>query len=87
MITRTKTPQLHLLPILNLLRIAVSPLHRHLAVRIRIHQYIEGTITLQLRQESNGCRDLSEDGLDLGLDFCFGFFYGGRGIASNEERC
>ena len=73
MITRTKTPQLHLLPIFNVLSIAISPLHWHLAICIGIHQYIERTIALQLRQECDRSCDLPEDRLDFGLDlgFCF----------------
>ena len=77
MITRTKTPQLHLLPILNLLRIAVPPLHGHLAIRIRIHQHVERAVALQLRQECHRRRDLPEYGLDLCLDLGFRLF-GGR---------
>lgn len=68
MITRTKTPQLDLLPILNLLRITIPPLHRHLAIRIRIHQDVERAIALQLRQKRHRGRDLSKDGLNLCLD-------------------
>ena len=73
MIIRTKAPQLHLLPILNLLRIAISPLHWYFTIGIRIHQHIKRAIPIQLRQERNGSRDLAEDALDLGLDFWLGF--------------
>jgi hypothetical protein len=82
MIARTKTPQLHLLPILNLLRIAVPPLHRHLAIRIRINQHVERAVALQLRQERHRRRDLSEDGLDLRLDLGFRLLSGRRRSAA-----
>ena len=81
MITRTKTPQLHFLPILNLLRIAVPPLHRHLAIRIGVHQNIKRAVTLQLRQERHRRRDLPEDRLDLGLDLDLGLLGWGRRAA------
>lgn len=74
MITRTKAPQLDLLPILNLLRIAIAPLQRHLTIRIGVHEHVERAVAIQHRQEGHGCGDLSEDGLDLVLDLFFGFF-------------
>jgi hypothetical protein len=79
MITGTKTPQLHLLPILNLLRITVSPLHRYLTIRICIYQYIKSTVSIEFGEKCYGSSDLAEDGLDLGLDFCFGFLLGRSG--------
>ena len=79
MITCRKTPQLHLLTVLYLFRIAISPLQRHLAIRIRIHENIKRAVAFQLREEGYACRNLAEDGLDLRLDFNFGFFdCGGR---------
>ena len=72
MITRTETPQLHLLAILDLLGVAVSPLHRHLAIGVRVHKHVERAVALQLRQERHRRRDLPEDGLDLGLDLGLG---------------
>jgi len=36
-ITSTEAPELHLLPILDLLRIAVSPLHWHIGVCVCIN--------------------------------------------------
>ena len=74
MTTRTKTPQLHLLPILNLLGIAIPPLQRHLAVRIGVHQHVERAVAVERREEGHGCCDLAEYGLDVGLDLSFGFF-------------
>lgn len=79
MITRTKAPQLDLLPIANLLRVAITPLHRHFAIGIRIHQYIERALAVELWEEGHRRCDLSEDRLDLGLDLCFCFFGCGRG--------
>lgn len=77
-ITRTKTPQLHLLPILDLSRIAIPPLHGYLAVRICIHQDIKAAVTVKLREEGDRSGDLAEDGLNLGLDLCLSLFYHGR---------
>jgi hypothetical protein len=75
MVARTETPQLHLLAILDLLRIAISPLHRHFTIRIRIHQHIERAISIQLWQECDRGRYLAKNRLDLGLDFSFRFLY------------
>lgn len=75
MIRSAKIPQLHLLPILNLLCIRISPFHWHLTVCIRIHQHIERAIAgVELWEESYGGGDLAEDGLDFELDLFFGFF-------------
>lgn len=72
MTIRTETPQLHLLRILDLLRIAIPPLHWYLAIRIRIHQHIKRAIAIQLRQKRHAGRDLAEHRLDLGLQLDFG---------------
>lgn len=48
MIARTKAPELHLLPILDLLRITIPPLHWHIGVCISIYQHIECTIAVEL---------------------------------------
>jgi hypothetical protein len=74
MITRAETPQLDLLPILNLLRITVAPLHRHIRVCIRIHQDVECAVAIELWEEGYGCCDLTENGLNLFLDFFLGLF-------------
>jgi hypothetical protein len=76
MIACTETPELHLLPILNLLRITISPLHRHVGVCIGVYQHVERTIAIELRKESHGCCDLPEYGLYLFLDLLFGLFGG-----------
>ena len=68
MIARAEAPQLHLLGILNLLRVTVTPFHRHFRVGVCVYEHVEGTVTLELRKESNRCRNLSEDGLYLVLD-------------------
>ena len=76
MTTRAKTPQLHFLPTLNLPRITVTPLQRHVRICIRIHQDVKGTFPcVELWEKCYGGGDLSEDGLDLGLDLSFGFFF------------
>lgn len=74
MITRTKTPQLHLLPIFNLFRIAIPPLHWYFRIRIRIHQHIERAIPIQLRQESHARRNLPKYTLYFRLYLFLGFF-------------
>lgn len=74
----TKPPQLHPLPILNLLGVAVAPLDGHLGRRVGIHQDVEGAVAaLELGEEGHGGGDLPEDGGDLGLDLGFGLFFGG----------
>ena len=95
MIARAETPQLHLLPVLNLLRVAVPPFHRHLRVRVRVDQDVKGAVAgIELGQECHGRGDLAEDGLDLELDFLLRLLrgrFGGvsalevRGVAG--ERC
>ena len=74
MITRTETPQLHLLPILNLLGIAIAPLDGHVRVSVRVNQDVESAVAVELRKECHGGGDLPEYRLDFGLDFFFGFF-------------
>lgn len=69
MIARAETPQLHLFPIFYLLRVAISPFHRHIRVGIRVNQYVERAIArVELRKEGYGGGDLAEDGLDFKLD-------------------
>jgi hypothetical protein len=75
MITRSKTPQLNLLPILNLLRIAVAPLQRHVRVRIRVYENIECAVTVELRKKGHRGGDLPEDCLDFFLNLFLGLFW------------
>ena len=88
MIARAKTPQLHLFPILNLLGVAVPPFHRHLRVRVRVDEDVEGAVAgIELGQKGHGGGDLAEDGLDLELDFLFRLLGGRfRGVAVLEVR-
>lgn len=82
MTTRTETPQLHLLPAHNLPRITIAPLQRHLRVCIRVYQHVECALPcVELREKGHGGGNLPEDGLDLGLDlgFCFFFWCGSGG--------
>lgn len=81
MIARAKTPQLHLLPVLNLLGVAIPPFHRDLRVRVRVNQDVERAVArVELGEEGHGGGDLAEDGLNLELDFLFRFL--GRGFGS-----
>ena len=48
MICRTKPPQLHSLSILDFFGVRISPFNGDVAVRICVHQDIEGTIPAQL---------------------------------------
>ena len=83
MVARAETPQLHFLPILNLLGVAVPPFHRHLRVRIRVDQDVERAIArVELWEEGHGGCDLAEDGLDFELDVLFGFLGGWFGSVS-----
>lgn len=75
----TEPPQLHPLPALDLLGVAVAPLHRHVRVRVGVDQHVEGAVARQLREERHRGGDLAEDGGDLGLDLLLGLFgVGGR---------
>ena len=86
MVARAETPQLHLLPVLNLLGVAVPPFHRHLRVRVRVDQDVERAIArVELGEEGDGGGDLAEDGLDLELDVLFGFLGGWFGSVSAFE--
>ena len=71
MIARTEAPELHLLPILDLFRVTVAPLHWHIGVRIGVYQNVERTVAIELREECDGCCDLPEYGLDFFLDLLF----------------
>ena len=74
-VTRAKAPQLHLLPVLDLLRVTVTPLNRHVRVGISIYEHVEGAVAIELWQERDGSCDLSEDGLNLVLNLLFGFVF------------
>jgi len=75
MVACAETAQLHLLPILDLLGVTVTPLERHFRVRVGIDKNVEGTVSVQHGQESHGGSDLPEDRLDLGLDLGFGLVF------------
>ena len=46
MTRRAETPQLDLLPVLNVLGIAIAPFKRDFRVSIRIDQHIEGAVAI-----------------------------------------
>jgi hypothetical protein len=71
-VSRAEPPQLHPLPILNLLGIRITPLHGHVRVGIRVYEDIECAVSGELGEECDGGGDLTEDGGDLGLNLCFG---------------
>ena len=83
-IARAEAPELHLLGILNLLRIAVTPFHRHLGVGVCVYEHVEGAVALELRQEGNRSRDLPEDGLYLVLNLLLRLFW--SGLRSSVSR-
>lgn len=68
MIVRAEAPQLHLLAVLDLLRVAVAPFDGHFRVSIGVDEDVEGAVPVENREEGHGRRDLSEDRLDLFLD-------------------
>lgn len=76
MAVRRKAPQHHLLRILHLLRITITPFKRNLTVSIGVDQDVERAVAVQHGEESDRSRDLAEEGLDFLLDFCFGFLSG-----------
>lgn len=62
MIARAKAPQLHLLSILYLFRVAISPFHWHLRVRICVDQDIECAVAgIELWKECHRGCDLAKD--------------------------
>lgn len=80
MILRAEPPQLYPLPSHDFLSAisTVAPVHGYIAVRIGVHEHVEGVgAAVELWEEGDACRDLSEDGGNLGLDFGLGFL--GRG--------
>ena len=86
MITRTKTPQLHLFPVLDLLGIAIAPFQRYFRVCVCIDQDIERAIAIELWEKGNGCGDLAEYGLDLVLDLLLRFLGWGFAFARAKIR-
>lgn len=74
MVARAKTPQLHLLPVLDLLSVAVAPFYGHVRIRVRVHQDVKSAVPVELGKEGHRGGDLPEYRLDLGLDLLFGFF-------------
>jgi len=79
MIARAEASQLHLLAILDLLRVTVPPLKRHIRVRVGIDQHVKRAIPVQNWKESDRRRDLAKDGLDLFLDLCIRLLRSGFG--------
>jgi hypothetical protein len=65
--------QLHLLGVLDLLGITVAPFHRHVRVSIGVDEDVEGAISIENGEEGDGGGNLAENGLDLFLNFLFGF--------------
>lgn len=88
MIARAETPQLHLLPIFYLLRVAVSPFHRHFRVCIGVDQDIESAVAgIELWKEGHRGCDLAEDRLDFKLDLLLRLLWGRfRGVSVFEVR-
>lgn len=89
MVARAETPQLHLLPVFNLLRVAIAPLHRHFRVRVRVDQDVERAVArIELRKEGHGGGDLAENGLDFKLDVLLRLLRGwfGRRVSVFEVR-
>lgn len=76
MISSAETPQLHLLPVLDLFGVAISPLYRNVRISVSVDKDVESAIAIELWEEGHGGGDLSENGLDLGLDFLLGFLRG-----------
>lgn len=74
MITCAKTPQLHLLPVLDLLGITIPPFYRYIGVCVCVDKDIECAVPVELWEEGYGGGDLSEDRLDFGLDFLLRLF-------------
>lgn len=77
----TEAPQLHLLPVLNLLCVAVTPFHGHLGVCVRVDQNVERAVPVEDGQESCRRGDLPEYSLDFVLDLFFGLGGGEFGCA------
>lgn len=73
MVIRAEASQLHLFSVFDLLGVTVAPFNRHIRVRIGVYQDVERAIPVQDRKKRNRGGDLAEDGLDLVLDFLFGF--------------
>lgn len=76
MISSAETPQLHLLPILDFFGVAISPLYWDVRISVSVDKDVESAIAVELWEERHGGGDLSENGLDLGLDFLFSFLGG-----------
>lgn len=68
-ITGAEAPQLHLLPILDLLCITITPFDGDIRVGVGVDEDVEGAVAIELGKEGDGGGNLSEDGLDLRLDF------------------
>lgn len=75
-VTRTETPQLHFLAVLDLLCITITPFHRYIGIRVCVHKNIESTITVQLGKERHRGGNLAKDGLNLILDLLLGLLRG-----------
>lgn len=81
MIARTETSQLHLFPVFDLFSVAITPFNGNIRVGVRIHKYIECAITVELWKKCHGGGDLTENGLDLGLDLLLRLIWGWEFVA------
>lgn len=75
MIASAEASELHLLAILDLLRIAVAPFEWDIRVGVSIDKNVECAVSVEHWQESHGGRDLSENGLNLRLNFRLGLLF------------
>lgn len=77
MISSAETPQLHLLAVLDILGVAIAPFYGNVRISVSVDEDVESAIAVELWEEGYGGGDLSEYGLNLGLDFLFAFLSGG----------
>ena len=81
---RREAPQHDLLGVLDLLRVTVAPLERHVTIGIGVHQHVECAVAVEHRQESDGSGDLTEKRLDFLLDLCLCLLGGGSCFRSSS---
>lgn len=70
-IAGAEAPQLHLLPVLDLLGITIAPFDGDIRVGVGVDENVESAVAVELGKEGDRGGDLSEYGLDLRLDFLF----------------
>ena len=69
MVVGGEASQLHLFRIFDLSGIRVTPFQRYLGISVCVNEHVKGAVPVQHRKKCDRSSDLSDDCLDLLLNF------------------